>query len=72
MAVSLGTVTVDLQITTSTTVGGPVILGAAEIEVPMSMESTSTGARLMIAQDVLRHEIAGALIEAARQIEAGD
>ena len=68
MALSIGTLKLELQLTTTS--GGPIILGGGTIDVPVHAASTRHGATLTIDQDVLRHELACALMDAARQIEA--
>lgn len=70
MALTATTLTLEVQLTTST--GGPVVVGSGEIDVPLSTESMEQGVRVSIDQPVLRHEIAAALMDLARQIEHPD
>jgi hypothetical protein len=65
---SLGTVTIRLQLTTD--IGGPITLGAVDVPVGGDATAPAGKAALTIDQDVLRHEIACALIAAAARIDA--
>lgn len=67
MTANLGTITIELHVVTKH--GGPITLGEATIDVPMTMAPTPGGATLTINQAALRHEIANALIDAANQID---
>lgn len=64
---SLGTITLELHLVTK--FGGPIVLAEGEIDVPVSAEATGDGATLRVDTGLLHHEIANALIEAARQID---
>lgn len=65
---SLGTITVELQLSTS--VGGPISLGEAEIDVQGKGTLGHDEVVLEIDHAALRHEIANALIEAANAIDS--
>lgn len=67
MAASLGSITLNLHLTTE--FGGPILLGEAKIDVPAKVDAAAGQVVLTLDTAVLRHEIANALIDAARQIE---
>lgn len=62
----LGTVTIRLHLTTG--VGGPITLGTAEVDVPVTAVADGASARLIIDQRALRAEIADALVGVASKI----
>lgn len=70
MALTANTITLELHL--STRAGGPVVIGSGEVAVPLSAESIEQGVRVSIDEPVLRHEIAVALMDLARQIEHPD
>lgn len=70
MALTATTLTLELHLSTST--GGPVVVGSGEVDVPLSAETVAQGVRITIDESVLRHEIAAALMDLARQVEHPD
>lgn len=68
MSTFLGAISFELHLKTPT--GGPIIIGEGQIGIPIRAVSGDRGsATLTVDSAVLRHELAGVFIEAARQIE---
>ena len=65
--IPIGTLRLELQLTTDT--GGPITLGQADIDMTGRLESTRDGATITVDHDIIKHEIAAALIDAARQLD---